>query len=210
MILLIFALIFGATSAADVVTPLAETALAPSNEPMKITRVHLNPEEDELFKEYIYKDGYNIRIDVDYGNSSYTSLVYDGKNGYINGGMKPANACLEVVLFGRRCGYLTMIEEVSDGYYDGRTAILATGKQGNRLYLNAATGLPMRFEWSNETVDFEEYNDVQGFGSIPFLIIRTRDQNVEIIRITGVQKPVKIPKNFFSVPTQEENEENLE
>jgi hypothetical protein len=209
MIFLILTLLLAA-SPQDVVTSLAESALAPSNEPMKITRVHFNPQEDELFKEYIYKDGYRIRIDVDYGDSTYTSLVYDGKNGYINGRMKSKAACLEVLLFGSRCGYLSTIEYTNDGYYNGRSVTLATGKQGNRLYLSAVTGLPMRFEWMNEIVDFTEYNDVQGFGSIPFLIVKTRDQSVEIIKITGVQKPVSIPRNFFSVPTQEENEENLE
>ncbi|MCK4576156.1 hypothetical protein KAU34_07090, partial [candidate division WOR-3 bacterium] len=165
----------------------------------------------EIYKEYIYKDNDRIRIDADYGNETVTTFVYDGKTGYkIN--LTPLEEkvsilskveSLEMILYGYRRGYLSTIEETSDSYYNGRYVVLATGRQGNKLYLDSGTHLPVRFEWLNEVVEFEEYNEIDGLGEVPFLIVKTIDGVPEILRITDIQKQVSIPKNFFSVPKQE-------
>jgi hypothetical protein len=209
MVYLILSLIFATSQSNDVVNSLVESVLAPASSPIKITRTHMNSESEELFKEYIYKDGDKIRIDKDYGDSTVTTFVYDGKTGYkINlepveekVSVLPQVESLEMILYySFRKGYLSTIEKISDSYYNGRYVTLATGRQGNILYLDSRTHLPVKFEWLNEVVEFEEYNKIDGFGEVPFKIAKTIDGATEMLKITDIQEQVSIPKNFFSVP----------
>lgn len=204
MLFLIFSLIVCFTTSTDVVEHLMKSVFAPSKTPIKITRTHLNPQEKEIFKEYIYKQGYKIRIDVDSGDSIITTFVYNGKTGFIEGKPISRIVSLEMVLYGCKCGYLSAMEKTSFSLYEGREAILVSGKQGNKLYLDYGTLLPMRWEFMNKTVVFKEYKKIDGLGKVPFLIVKSSlDEVDEITRITDVEKQVSIPRNFFSVPKQE-------
>ncbi|MBA7602839.1 hypothetical protein ES703_09935 [subsurface metagenome] len=203
MLFLIFSLIVCTTTPTDIIEHLTKSVFAPSNTPMRVTRTHLNPQEDEIFKEYIYKQGYKMRIDVDFGDSTITTFVYNGKRGFNRGGALSKIGSLEMVLFGRRCGYLGTMEKISFPSYEARDNLLATGRQGNKLYLDYRTYLPIRFEWINKVVLFEEYKTIDGLGDIPSLIVESSIDGVdEIIRITDVDIHVIIPANFFSVPKQ--------
>lgn len=205
MIPIIVSLIFLATTSGDVVEALSDAAFAPVSNPLKITRIHYNPQEEEVYREYLYKDKDKIRIDVEYGNSeSFTSFVYDGKSGYIEGGAVTREASIEVVLFGCPCGYLGGMETVVPVYHEGVDALYATGIQGNKLYLNDETMLPLRFEYHKSAVVFDDYTQVDGIGLMPFLIVEMRQNEiVEMTRIAGVERRVSLPRNFFSVPQQE-------
>ena len=87
MLAVIVSLIFLAATSGDVVESLSDAAFAPVSNPLKITRVHYNPQEEEVYREYLYKDNDKIRIDLEYGNGEiYTVFVHDGKTGYIDGG----------------------------------------------------------------------------------------------------------------------------
>ncbi|MCK4584920.1 hypothetical protein KAU13_05835, partial [candidate division WOR-3 bacterium] len=101
-------------------------------------------------------------------------------------------------------GYLLAMEKISVSHYEERDVVLAEGKQGNKLYLDYKTRLPMRYELKNKVVVFEEYKTINGLGKFPFLIVtRLNNEVVAITRITDVEKQVSIPRNFFSVPKQE-------
>ncbi|MCK4584329.1 hypothetical protein KAU13_02825, partial [candidate division WOR-3 bacterium] len=101
-------------------------------------------------------------------------------------------------------GYLLAMEKTSFSLYEGREIILVSGKQGNKLYLEYGTLLPMRWEFTNKTVVFKEYKKIDGLGKVPFLIVKSSlDEVDEITRITDVEKQVSISRNFFSVPKQE-------
>ncbi|MCK4235426.1 hypothetical protein KAX75_13435, partial [candidate division WOR-3 bacterium] len=67
MLLLIFSLIFCTTTSTDIVNNISASVFASTSTTIKITRTHLNPNEDEIYKEYIYKENDKIRIDVDFG-----------------------------------------------------------------------------------------------------------------------------------------------
>jgi hypothetical protein len=205
MIPVIVSLIFLAATSGDVVETLSDAAFAPVSNPLKITRIHYNPQEEEVYREYLYKDKDKIRIDIEYGNGeTYTSYVYDGKSGYIEGGAVTREASIEIVLFGCPCGYLGGMEKVTSVYHEGVDAVYATGKQGNKLYLNNETKLPLRFELDNSVVVFDDYTKVEGIGLMPFLIVEMRlNEIVEMTRIAGVERRVSLPRNFFSVPQQE-------
>jgi hypothetical protein len=205
MLAVIASLIFLATTSSDVVETLSDAAFAPVSAPLKITRVHYSPQEEEVYREYVYKDKDKIRIDVEYGDGqSYTRYVYDGKSGYIEGGTVTREASIEMILFGCTCGYLGGMEKVTSVYHEGVDAVYATGKQGNELYLNTETKLPLRYEHDTRTAVFDEYTEVEGIGLMPFLIVEMRlNEIVEITRIAGVERRVSLPRNFFSVPQQE-------
>ena len=205
MIAVIVSLIFLATTSADVVETLSNAAFAPASNPLKITRVHYSPQEDEVYREYLYKDKDKIRIDVEYGNGeTYTSYVYDGKSGYIEGGAITKETSLQMVLFGCNCANFGAMEKVEVVSYEGSRALYGTGKQGNELYLDEATNLPLRYKRNNIVYLFREYTKVEGIGSIPFLIVKSHlDEVAEIVRVAGVDRRVSLPRNFFSVPKPE-------
>ncbi len=202
---IIVSLIFLTTTSGDVVKTLSDAAFAPVSAPMRITRIHYTPDEDEVYREYLYKDKDKIRIDVESMDGQvFTKYIYDGKVGYVDGGVITDEANIEVVLFGCTCGYLGGMEEVTSVYHEGTDALYATGKQGNELYLNNETKLPLRYDWKKNTVLFDEYTKVEGIGLMPFLIVEMRmNEIVEITRIAGVDRRISIPRNFFSVPQQE-------
>ena len=203
MIFLILSLIISTTNPSDFVRSLSETLFSPLSSPVKITRTHLNPEEEELFKEYIYKDDNKIRIDIEYGDETVTAFVYDGKTGFEQGREISETGSLELLLFGSSSGYLSAMDKSSVSRYEGRDVILITGRQGNKLYLDYSTNLPFRYELRNKVISFSEYKTIDGFGNVPFLIVANKASRVgEIIRITDVEKQVLIPANFFSVPEQ--------
>jgi len=212
MLLLIFSLIVCTITPTDIVEYLTNSVFAPSNTPLRVTRIHLNPQEEEIskeyiYKEYIYKDGDKIRIDADFGASTITTFVYDGKTGFKKGKPLSTIGSLEMVLYGCTCGYLSAMEKSSVSLYEGREVLCTTGKQGNILYVDYRTNLPLRFEFHNNVVEFEEYKTIDGLGKIPFLIEKRRgNEVVEIIRITDVENQINIPVNFFSVPKLREGE----
>lgn len=206
MIALIVSLIFMATTtSADVVETLSDAAFAPVSNPLKITRIHYSPGNDEVYREYLYKDKDRIRIDVEYGDGeSYTSFVYDGKTGYLDGSPAMEEISLQTVLFGCNCANFGALEKVASVWYEGSRAWHGTGKQGNSLYLDEATSLPLRYEWNENVYEFTQYAKVEGIGLIPFLIIKSHlDEVAEMVRIEGVERNVSIPRNFFSVPQQD-------
>lgn len=205
MIGVIVSLIFLATTSGDVVETLSDAAFAPVSNPMKISRIHYNPDEDEVYREYLYKDKDKIRIDVEYGNGeSYTSFVYNGKTGYIEGGAVSKQSSLKMVLFGCNCVNFSALEEVESIYYEGSRVVYGTSRQGNSIHLDEETSLPLRYERNHNVYLFNEYTKVEGIGMIPFQIIKSyRDAVAEIVRIEGVQQLVSLPRNFFSVPQQE-------
>ena len=202
MLFLIFSLIFSITTSKDIVDNLKESLFSSSNTSIKVTRTHTNRQGEEIFKEYIYKQGYKMRIDVYFGDSTITTFVYDGKTGYIEGKRLSKVESLEKVHYGCACGYLLGIDEISSTYLGTRAVTLATGRQGNRLYLDYRTQLPIRYELRNKIVEFKDYEEIDGLGKIPFLIVESGKKGgvAEIIRITDVKKKVSIPVNFFSVP----------
>ena len=202
MLALMVSLIFLAATSADVVETLSNAAFAPVSSPLKITRVHYDTNEGEVYREYLYKDKDKIRIDVEYGEGeSYTSFVYDGKTGYIEGNAAMEEISLQVVLFGCNCANFGALENVQVVSYEGLNALCGTGKQGNRLYLEEATSLPLRYEWNSNVYLFKEYTAVEGIGKIPFLIVKSHlDNVVEIVRVVGVDRQLSLPRNFFSVP----------
>lgn len=201
MVYLLLSLIFAASPSQDAVKNFVESVFAPASTPIKITRTYMNQEKEELFKEYIYKDGDKIRVDRDYGNSTETIFVYDGKTGYKDGRPISSTGSLELILYGCNCGYLSALEKDTVSQIEGRNVLLAKGKQGNRLYINRSTKLPIQFELSGKTAKFEEYKSVDGLGNIPYLIIKKRSGEVkEIMRITDVENQIMVPGNFFSVP----------
>ena len=207
MLFLIFSLIVCTITPTDIVEYLTNSVFAPSNTPLRITRIHLNPQEEEISKEYVYKYGDKIRIDVDLGDSTITTFLYDGKTGFKKGKPLSTIGSLEMVLYGCTCGYLSAMEKSSVSLYEGREVLCTTGKQGNILYVDYRTNLPLRFEFHNNVVEFEEYKTIDGLGKIPFLIVkRRRHEVVEIIRITDVENQINIPVNFFSVPKLREGE----
>jgi len=208
MILLIFSLVFGSITSSDVVKNFSDAAFAPANNPIKITRVHYSADMDEMYSEYIYKHNDRIRIDADYGDTTVTTFVYDGKTGFSDGRALTKTGSLEAVLYGCSCGcgYLQRMEKTTTGLYGGSDALLVTGRQGNRLYLDYVSHLPIRYEFRNTVAEFKEYKKVDGFGEAPFLIVKSGklDGVAEIVRITDIENLVVIPRNFFSVPKPKE------
>lgn len=201
MIYLILSLIFAASPSKDAVNNFVESVFAPASTPIKITRTHMTPEKEKLFKEYIYKDGDKIRIDEDYGDSTVTTFVYDGKTGYKHGRPISTTGSLEMILYGCNCSYLSALEKDTVSQLEGRNVLLAKGKQGNKLYIDKSTKLAIQFELRGKTAKFDEYKSVDGFGNIPYLVIVEKGGKVsEIIRITDVANQVIVPGNFFSVP----------
>lgn len=205
MIPIIVSLIFLATTSGDVVEALSDAAFAPVSNPLKITRIHYNPQEEEVYREYLYKDKDKIRIDVEYGSGeSYTSFVYDGKTGYIEGSPAMEEISLQMVLFGCSCANFGALEKVNPISFEGSDALYGTGEQGNSIYLDEETSLPLRYEWNQNAYEFKEYTLIEGVGSLPFLIVKSHlDAIAEIVRIEGVERRVSLPRNFFSVPQQE-------
>lgn len=203
MLFLIFSLIFSITTSADVIESLIKPVFAPINTPLRITRTHTNPDGEEIFKEYIYKRGNKIRIDSKFGDSTITTFVYDGKTTFIKGIRPTKIGSLEMVFYGSTCGYLSAMEKISPST-EGGAALLATGRQGNKLYLDYNTYLPKKYELQDRVVVFKEYKEIDGFGKIPFLIVKSfKNKVVEITRITDVSKLASIHSNFFSIPKQE-------
>ena len=202
MLFLIFSLIFSITTSKDIVDNLKKSIFSSSKTSVKVTRAHINPDGEEIFKEYIYKQGDKIRIDEKSGLSTTTTFIYDGKTGYIEGKQLSKVESLEKVHYGCACGYLLAIDEISPTYLGTRAVTLATGRQGNRLYLDYRTQLPIRYELRNKIVEFKDYKEIDGLGKIPFLIVESGKKGgvAEIIRITDVNEKVSIPVNFFSVP----------
>ena len=202
MLFLILSMLCSITAPTDVVEHLSQPLFTSLSVPVKITRVHLNPQEEEIYKEYIYKQDDKIRIDVDYGDSTITTFVYDGKNGYKKGRLLPKTGSLEMVLYGCTCGYLQRMEKTTTDLYGGSDVLLATGRQGNRLYLDYVNHLPIRYEFRNTIAEFKEYKKIDGFGEVPFLTVKGGKLNgvVEIVRITDIENLVAIPRNFFSIP----------
>ncbi len=202
MLFLIFSLIFNISTSENIVDNLKESLFSSSNTSIKVTRTHTNRQGEEIFKEYIYKEGDKIRIDEDFGKSTITTFVYDGKTGYIEGKPISKTGSIEIVRYGYACGYLLAIDEISSSHLGTRAVTLATGRQGNRLYLDYKTQLPIRYELRNKIVEFKDYEEINGLGKIPFLIVKSGKKGgvAEIIRITDVNEKVSIPVNFFSVP----------
>jgi hypothetical protein len=202
MLFLIFSLIFSVTTSNDIVDNLKESIFSSSKTSVRVTRTHINPAGEEIFKEYIYKQDDKIRIDEKFGLSTITTFIYDGKTGYSEGRQLLKTGSLEKVFYGCACGYLLAIDEISSSYLGSRAVTLATGRQGNRLYLDYRTQLPIRYELRNKIVEFKNYEEIDGLGKIPFLIVKSGKKGgvAEIIRITEVNEKVSIPVNFFSVP----------
>jgi hypothetical protein len=93
------------------------------------------------------------------------------------------------------------MEEISSSNYRGSSVILATGRQGNKLYLDYNTNQPIRYELRSKVVEFEEYKDIDGLGKLPFLIrISSKKGVAGVIKITDLNKQISIPRNFFSIP----------
>ncbi len=203
MLVLILSLIFSATSA-NVVESLIQDAFAPVTIPLVIRRIHLNPQEEEIYKEHIYKDGDRIRIDIEYGDETVTAFIYDGKTGYRDGRTISPEGSMETLLFGCACGYLTGMERKETIWYEGRDVIHATGRQGNEVYIDLKTLLPIKYELRGRVVIFDEYKKVDGIGNIPYSIVQSRDNEViAITRITDTHRRTSLPSNFFSVPKQD-------
>ncbi len=207
MLLLIFSLIFCTTTSTDIVNNISASVFASTSTTIKITRTHLNPNEDEIYKEYIYKENDKIRIDVDFGDSTITTFVYDGKTGYKDGKALSKAGSIEMVLFGCPCGYLSAMEQIYESDYEETAAIFATGRQGNKLFLDYKTHLPIRYELNNKSVVFGKYKKIDGFGNFPFFMAKTGPDGVAAItRITDVEKMIILPANFFSVPRHSDTE----
>lgn len=207
MIPLIVTLIFCATTFADVAKNITTPVFASSPLPVKITRTHLSPDGDEIYNEYIYKDGDRIRIDMEYGLETVTLFVYDGKTGYRDGKALIKKGSAEMVLYGCDCGYLSGIDKIFEYTLESKLVLLAEGRQGNRLYLDYKTHLPIRYEQYGMTIEFSEYKTIEGFGKVPFLITKTgSESDAAITRITDIVTMVQMPANFFSVPKTEDRE----
>jgi hypothetical protein len=207
MIPLIITLIFCATTWADVAKTVSTPVFASSPIPVKITRTHLSPDGDEIYNEYIYKDGDKIRIDMEYGVETITLFVYDGKTGYRDGKRLMQTGSAEMVLYGCDCGYLSAIDKIYEYTLNGKLVLLAEGRQGNRLYLDYKTHLPIRYEWYEMVIEFDEYKTIEGFGRVPFLITKTGSESEPAIsRITDIVTMVRLPANFFSVPKPSDTE----
>jgi len=205
MILLIFSLVFGSITSSDVVKNFSDAAFAPANNPIKITRVHYSADMDEMYSEYIYKDGDRIRIDADYGDTTVTTFVYDGKTGFSDGRALAKTSSLEAVLYGCSCGYLSGLEKASLSMYDGSNAVVVSGRQGNKLYLDYNTHLPFAYELKTKRVEFNDYKKLDGLGNIPYkVVISGNGETAEIIEIQDVRNEIPIQKNFFSVPKPKE------
>jgi hypothetical protein len=110
-----------------------------------------------------------------------------------------------MVLFGCTCGYLGAMERFTRSFYDDCDVILISGKQGNLLYLDAHTQLPIRCELKNMVVEFSEYGHIDGFGNMPYAIstmseegILTTSEIIEVAELSG------LPSGFFDIPKQTE------
>ena len=201
MLFLIFSLIFSITTSKDIVDNLGKPLFTSSNTSIRITRTHFNPHGEEIFKEYIYKQADKIRIDEEFGDMTVTTFIYDGKTGFIEGDRLSKTRSLEKVLYGCACGYLSAIEEISSSNYRGSSVILATGRQGNKLYLDYNTNQPIRYELRSKVVEFKEYKNIDGLGKLPFLIrISGKNGVAGVIKITDQNTQISIPRNFFSIP----------
>jgi hypothetical protein len=179
----------------------AESIFCESSTSLKITRTHLNSFGDELYKEYMYKQGNKIKIEFEYSNGTSSVFLYDGEEGFYSGKPLTKRGSLEMVLYGCTCGYLTIIDRNNNPIYEDNDIIILSGKQGNILVLNARSKLPSKFELKEKVVEFDEYKTIEGFGTIPFLITQTGpDGSVRISRITEVLRNVPIPLGFFDRP----------
>ena len=106
-----------------------------------------------------------------------------------------------MVLYGCTCGYLVVIEHYNTPIYEDNDIIIFSGKQGNLLVLDSRSKLPSKFELNDKVVEFDEYKTIDGFGTIPFLVIQTGvDGSIGISRITDVEKNVALPMDFFDKP----------
>jgi hypothetical protein len=203
MMFLILSLLMAATTSQEVIATYENAIFARTNCTIRITRTHFDSENQEIYHEFIYKQGCKIRIDTECENSTIRTFVYDGENGFYDGQQITKLSSLEMILFGCTCGYLDAMQRFKRSYYDDSDIILISGRQGNSLYLDARTQLPIRYELKNVVVEFTEYDRIEGFGHMPFMIATMNTEGtLSITRITSVSKQKDLPVGFFNTSEQ--------
>jgi hypothetical protein len=201
MTYLMLILLIAAATSREIVSSYESAIFGCTNTAIKITRCHYDAENEEIYRECIYKMGNKIRIDMEFENNTIRTFVYDGENGSYDGNQLTTLSSLEMVLFGCTCGYLGAMERFTRSFYDDSDVIMISGRQGNLLYLDARSQLPMRYELKNAVVEFTEYAHIDGFGQMPFMIAKMSEEEIlSMTKITSVSKHVGFPLDFFDTP----------